>query len=227
MNLISVRTNLLVLSNQSFQIHWILIKQYGEISFKYLIGHAADNIIIPLCVMLPQMRRFKKYFDSSSKNMLFMIKDYRVLIELNEIWGKVKGILGIRLHSEPVYNDEYIKAMVKSINGEIHTNFMGEKIPKEGIHCVCIAIDPIISLDKKSTLKYIQKNANTLQRGKRPASQTQSYSETILIVLILSLSNMLVVFNCLKHNVTPGSNMILGMIMQLCCLFDTVGFSRY
>lgn len=207
MKLISVRTNLIVLSNQLFQIHWILIKQYGEISFKYLIGHAADNIIRPLCVMLPQMRGFMKYFDRSSKNMLFMIKDYRVLIVLNEIQGKVKGILGIRLQSELVYNDEYIKAMVKSINGEIHANFMGEKIPKK---------------------TYIFRRMQIHCRGeKRPASQTQSYSQTILIVLILSLSNMLVVFNYLKHNVIPGSNMILGMIMQLCCLFDAVGYSRY
>ena len=117
--------------------------------------------------MLPQMRRFKKYFDSSSKNMLFMIKDYRVLIELNEIWGKVKGILGIRLHSEPVYNDEYIKAMVKSINGEIHTNFMGEKIPKEGIHCVCIAIDPIISLDKKKYPEVYLEECKYAVEGKK------------------------------------------------------------
>ena len=79
-----------------------------------------------------------------------MIKDYRVLIKFNEIWGKIKGLLSIRLHSEPIYDDEYIKPKVRSFNGEIHATFWGGKLPKEGIHftsIAVIAIDLITRID--------------------------------------------------------------------------------
>ena len=34
--------------------------------------------------------------------------------------------------SEPVYNEKYLKAKIKSYNGKINTNFHDNEIPKEG-----------------------------------------------------------------------------------------------
>ena len=34
-----------------------------------------DNVIRPLCIILPQMGRYIKYFDNAGKNMSFKIED--------------------------------------------------------------------------------------------------------------------------------------------------------
>ena len=44
---------------------------------------------------------------------------------------KVKSILKKKFDSEPVYNEKYLKAKIKSYNGKINTNFHNSKIPKE------------------------------------------------------------------------------------------------
>ena len=44
---------------------------------------------------------------------------------------KVKSILKKKFDSEPVYNEKYLQAKIKSYNGKINTNFHNSKIPKE------------------------------------------------------------------------------------------------
>ena len=53
-------------------------KQSDE-GFKYLIGYQKDEIVKPLCIVLPQMSGYIKYFESGGKNMSFMIKDVNIL----------------------------------------------------------------------------------------------------------------------------------------------------
>ena len=76
-------------------------------------GYEDDNIIRPLCILLPQMSRYIKYFDNGGKNMFFMIGDDSALTKYNEIWNKVKKTLNIKFHSTPVYDEKYIKVKVK------------------------------------------------------------------------------------------------------------------
>ena len=74
-------------------------------------------------------------------------------LEYNEIWNKIKNILIIKLHSQPIYDDEYIKTKVKTFNVVINTHFSDNKIPKEGNHYICIAaicIGSILKVDKKN-----------------------------------------------------------------------------
>ena len=59
----------------------------------------------PLCIILPQMSGYIKYFDDVS----FRIENEDVCLEYNEIWNKIKKILNIRFHSQPSYDDKYIK----------------------------------------------------------------------------------------------------------------------
>ena len=54
--------------------------EYGYKNFKYFIGYADGGSIRPLCIKLPQMSGFKKYFDSGGKNMSFMVKVDSVFI---------------------------------------------------------------------------------------------------------------------------------------------------
>ena len=53
----------------------------------------------------------------------------------------------------PVYDEKYIKAKVKELNGVVNTNFWGDKIPKESVHhaCIaCISIDSVMKMEKKN-----------------------------------------------------------------------------
>ena len=41
-------------------------------SFKYFIGYQAGEIVKPLCIILPQMNGYIKYFENRGKNMFFL-----------------------------------------------------------------------------------------------------------------------------------------------------------
>ena len=59
----------------------------------------------------------------------------------------------LKFHSQPIYDDEYIKTKVKTFNNSINTLFSGDEIPKERIHYVCISvicIDSVLRRDKKN-----------------------------------------------------------------------------
>ena len=119
---------------------------------KYFIGYQEDEIVKPLCIMLPQMMGYIKYFENGGKNMSFLIKDDEVPNKYEEIWSLIKNKLDIKFHSEPVYDQTCIKAKVRELDGVIKTNFLGNDVPKENIHYTCIAcvtIDSVMRMDKK------------------------------------------------------------------------------
>ena len=98
------------------------------------------------------MSGYIKYFENGSKNMSFVIKDDDVLDKYNEIWGKIKETLNIKFHSIPVYDEKYIKAKVRELNGGLKTNFLGDEAPKESMHYTCIACittDSVMRMEKK------------------------------------------------------------------------------
>ena len=41
--------------------------------FKYFIGYKEGEIVKALCIILPQMSEYIKYFESGGKNMSFVI----------------------------------------------------------------------------------------------------------------------------------------------------------
>ena len=99
------------------------------------------------------MTGYIKYFENGGKNMSFVIKDDDVLDKYNEIWDKIKETLSTKFHSMPVYDKKYIKAKVREFNGVIKTNFLGDEIPKESMHYICIAcitIDSVMRMEKKN-----------------------------------------------------------------------------
>ena len=56
----------------------------------------------PLCIILPQMSGFIKYFDDGRKNVSLKIEDDNVLVTYNQILNKIKKMLSMKLHSQPV-----------------------------------------------------------------------------------------------------------------------------
>ena len=63
--------------------------KHSDDDFKYFIGYKEDEIVKPLCIILPQMTGFIKYFQNGGKNMSFMVKNDMHLDKYNEIWDKI------------------------------------------------------------------------------------------------------------------------------------------
>ena len=81
--------------------------KHSDEGFKYFIGYQVDEIVKPLCIILPQMSGYIKYFENCGKNMSFFIKDDEVWEKYKEIWDKIKNKLNIKFHSKPVYEKIY------------------------------------------------------------------------------------------------------------------------
>ena len=122
LNLNEVDVSKIVFSNK--------IKGNNETS-KVFIGYIDHIDVIPLCIVLPQMSGWIKYFENGGKSMSFKIEDDEVYLKYNEIWNKIKELLGgVKFHSEPIYDGQYIKSNVKPFSEVIKTLFDGNKIPK-------------------------------------------------------------------------------------------------
>ena len=78
--------------------------KHSDDGFKYFTGYKEGEIVKLLCIILPQMSVYIKYFENRSKNMCFMFKNDDVLDKCDEIWDKIKNTLEIRFHSVPVYD---------------------------------------------------------------------------------------------------------------------------
>ena len=99
------------------------------------------------------MSWYIKYFKNGGKNMSFMIKGDEVLKKYKEIWNVIKNKLRIKFHSEPVYEQKYLRTKVKEFHGVIKTNFLSNGVPKENIHYTCIACvtsDSIMKIEKEN-----------------------------------------------------------------------------
>ena len=48
--------------------------KHSDDGFKYFIGYQEGEIVKPLCIILPQMSGYIKYFENGGKNMSFLLK---------------------------------------------------------------------------------------------------------------------------------------------------------
>ena len=146
-DLMSVNLNKIVVSDRF---------NYNEDCFKYFIGYQKGKIVRPLCIILPQMSGYIKYFEYGSPNMSFLIKDDEVGEKYEQIWDVIKNKLKIKFHSEPVYEYKYLKTKVREYDGVIKILFLNNSMPKENMHYTCIAcitIDSAMKMGKKYFLQ--------------------------------------------------------------------------
>ena len=95
--------------------------KHSDDSFKYFTGYKEDDIVKPLCIILPQMSGYIEYFENGGKNMSRIIKDNSVLDKYSKVWYKIKKTLNIKFHSMSVYDEKYIKAKIREFNRAIKT----------------------------------------------------------------------------------------------------------
>ena len=120
---------------------------------KYFIGYQEDEIVKPLCIILPQMNGYINYFENGEKSMSFLIKNNEVCEKYEDIWNVIKNKQNIKFHCQSVYENKYLKTKVREFDGNIKTNFLGNGLPRENtyyIRIACITIDSVLKLNKKN-----------------------------------------------------------------------------
>ena len=147
------------LSQIVVSIKWKL----NDTTYKYFCGYlnndttglsSLERIIKPLCVILPQMNGYIKYFDDGGKNMSFVTDDEKVYEKYDEIWNVVKGLLKLKFTTSPIRDDKYILAKLKIFRKKYITTFNNNNniVPIEKNNYICI---PVIDID--SVLKIVKK----------------------------------------------------------------------
>ena len=109
----------------------------NDTTYKYFCGYLNNDVIKPLCVILPQMNGYIKYFDDGRKNILFVTDDEKVYEKYDEIWNLVKSLL----------------AKLKIFKKKNLTTFNNNIVPIEKNHYICIPaidIDSVLKIDKKA-----------------------------------------------------------------------------
>ena len=124
----------------------------NDTTYKYFCGYLNNDVIQPLCVILPQMNGSIKYFDDGGKNMSFVTDGKEVYEKYNEIWEVVRKLLKVKFTVGPVRDSKYLIAKLKIFNGINRTTFTNNAIPIEitSYNCIpAIDIDSVLKTDNK------------------------------------------------------------------------------
>ena len=124
----------------------------SDTTCKYLCGYLNDDVVRPLCVILPQMSGYIKCFDDGAKNMSFITDDKEIYAKCNEIWNVIKKLLKLKFIVNPICDDKYMLAKLKIFNGINKTTFTDDVVPVEKNHYICIPaidIDSVLKINKK------------------------------------------------------------------------------
>ena len=125
----------------------------NDTTYKYFCGYLNNDVMKPLCVILPQMNGYIKYFDNGGKNMSFVTDDKEVYGNYDEIWNVVKRFLKLKFAASPILDDKYILAKLKTFKQKNLTTFNNNIVPIEKNHYICIPaidIDSVLQIDKKA-----------------------------------------------------------------------------
>ena len=123
----------------------------NDTTSKYICGYLNNDTIQPLCVILPQMNGYIKYFDDGGKYMSFATDHEEIYEKYNEIWEVIRKLLKVDFTVGPVRDDKYLVAKFKIFDRINRTTFTNNAIPTERNHYICIPaidIDSVLKIDK-------------------------------------------------------------------------------
>ena len=143
----------------------------NDTTYKYFCRYLNNDVIKPLCIILPQMNGYIKYFDDGGKNMSFVIDDEKVYEKYDEIWNVVKGLLKLKFTTSPIRDDKYLLAKLKIFKKKNLRAFNNNNIvPIEKNNYICIPaidIDSVLKIDKKAYLQaYLEECKYKLKKRK-------------------------------------------------------------
>ena len=127
----------------------------NDTTYKYFCGYLKNDVIKPLCVILPQMNGYIKYIGNDGKNMSFVADDEKFYEKYDGIWNVVTGLLKLKFTASPIRDDKYILAKLKIFKKKNLTTFNNDNniILMEKNHYICIPaidIDSVLKCDKKA-----------------------------------------------------------------------------
>ena len=118
----SVDLNKIVVSNK---------RKINDTTYKYLFGYLYNDTTQPLCVILPQMNGYIKYFDDGQKNVSFVTADEEIYEKYNEIWEVIRKLLKVNFTVSLVPDDKYLIGKLKIFKKINRTTFTDNIIPFE------------------------------------------------------------------------------------------------
>ena len=124
----------------------------NDTTYRYFCRYLNNDVIQPLCVILPQMSGYIKYFDDGQKNMSFDTDDKEVYKKYNEIWEVVRKLLKLKFTVSPIGDDKYIIAKLEIFKKINRATFTNNIIPIEKNHYTCISaidIDSVLKINNK------------------------------------------------------------------------------
>ena len=143
------------ISLDSIDLNKIVVSKKWKINdktYKYICGYLNNDTVQPLCVILPQMNGYIKYFDDGAKNMSFVTDDEEIYEKYNEISEVVRKLLKVDFTVAPVRDDKYVVAKLEIFDRINRTTFTNNAVPKERNHYICIPaidIDSVLRIDKR------------------------------------------------------------------------------
>ena len=124
----------------------------NETTCKYYVGYCKDDLIRPLCVIMPQMNGYIKYFSDGGKNMAFISDDKDVYDKYGAIWNKIGKLLKLKCSVNAIRDEKYVCCKLKIFGGVVWSTFTDNVVPVEKQCYLCIAaidIDSALKVDKK------------------------------------------------------------------------------
>ena len=91
----------------------------NDTTYKYFCGYSNNDVIKPLCIILPQMNGYIKYFDNGGKNMSFVTENKEVSEKYDKKWNVVKSLLKLKFAASPIRDDKYTLAKLKIFKKKI------------------------------------------------------------------------------------------------------------
>ena len=85
--------------------------------------------------------------DKNNKLMSFHIDDEKLLEKYKDIWTKIEDLKNIKLNALPVYDDKYIKTIIRTYDDKVYINFRGLNVSEGDIECESftdISIDSLL-----------------------------------------------------------------------------------
>ena len=162
------------ISLDSVDLNKIVVSKKWKINdttYKHICGYLNNDTIQPLCVILPQMDGYIKYFDDGGKNMSFVTGDEKIYEKYNEIWEVIRNLLKIDFTVNPIQDDIYLVVKLKIFNKINRTTFNNNNyIPIERNHYICIPvidIDSVLKIDKRAySQAYLEQCKYKLKKRK-------------------------------------------------------------
>ena len=145
------------ISLDSVDLNKIVVSKKWKINdttYKCICGYLNNDTTQPLCVILPQMNGYIKYFDDGGKNMSFVTDDEKIYEKYNKIWEVIRKLLKVDFTVAPVRDDKYLVAKLEIFDKTNRTTFTNNNtIPMERNHYICIPtidIDSVLKIDESS-----------------------------------------------------------------------------